>query len=348
MKRKNANKNPKLQNIPKAHKKPPQKTPTDKRWFIAAAVALVAVVALTFALIRYYSDPMDAVVARFNGQRITARDVSMEMNTARNQMSRYYQAMFPEALVIEWDREISEGLAFARANRESAALLAELGWDRDVPDGLTFEQAVREDAVRAVARNILMSEYASERGVIFAGHEVLTQKADMIGRNIIDDPTELAAFEPYMLEDDAPAAEALASALLERALAGEDFRTLVETYGEDPGMWSNPEGYTFVAGVMVEEFYEATKALEIGEISGLVRSDFGIHIIMRVEPNPEDTSMTGGQEFPLEELLGAQHILIPITPFNQRLNDAIPAAFESQLDDTNLRLRRALNDVPLV
>ncbi|WP_312644204.1 peptidylprolyl isomerase [Hydrogenoanaerobacterium sp.] len=69
---------------------------------------------------------------------------------------------------------------------------------------------------------------------------------------------------------------------LERAKAGEDFDALIKEYGEDPGMANSPEGYYFPEGQMVTEFYEGTKALKDNEISGLVESSFGWHIIQRL------------------------------------------------------------------
>ncbi|MEG0839673.1 MAG: peptidylprolyl isomerase [Hydrogenoanaerobacterium sp.] len=74
----------------------------------------------------------------------------------------------------------------------------------------------------------------------------------------------------------------LAEKALARAKAGEDFDALIAEYGEDPGTSSNPDGYIFPEGQMVTEFYEGTKALKVGEISGIIKSDFGIHIINRL------------------------------------------------------------------
>lgn len=74
----------------------------------------------------------------------------------------------------------------------------------------------------------------------------------------------------------------LADKALERAKAGEDFDALVKEYGEDPGMQNSPEGYYFTDGEMVPEFYEGTKALKDNEISGLVQTDYGWHIIQRL------------------------------------------------------------------
>lgn len=60
------------------------------------------------------------------------------------------------------------------------------------------------------------------------------------------------------------------------------FTKLLEEYGEDPGMETNPNGYTFKEGDMVDEFYQGTMELKEGEISEPVASDFGYHIIYRL------------------------------------------------------------------
>lgn len=60
-----------------------------------------------------------------------------------------------------------------------------------------------------------------------------------------------------------------------------DFDKLIEEYGEDPGMQSNPDGYIFTKGEMVQEFEDAAFALKEGEISGAVESSYGTHFIKR-------------------------------------------------------------------
>ncbi len=78
------------------------------------------------------------------------------------------------------------------------------------------------------------------------------------------------------------AVEALTSAQL-----GADFDTLVAEYGEDMDMVANPKGYYFTHNELLEEFEEAAFALEIGELSGIVESDLGYHIILRCEMDRE-------------------------------------------------------------
>ena len=66
-------------------------------------------------------------------------------------------------------------------------------------------------------------------------------------------------------------------ALLAKAKAGEDFSALMSKNSEDPGSQSQPAGYVFKEGDMVEEFYNAAKNLKENEISGIVESSYGYH-----------------------------------------------------------------------
>ncbi len=66
------------------------------------------------------------------------------------------------------------------------------------------------------------------------------------------------------------------------------FDELMTEYSEDPGTQVYPDGYTFLPGEMVEEFQLGAEALEDYEVSGLVESDFGYHIILRL-PTTRDS-----------------------------------------------------------
>ena len=74
-----------------------------------------------------------------------------------------------------------------------------------------------------------------------------------------------------------------AQSILDRINAGEDFDTLMNQYSEDTGLSNNPNGYTFTEGQMVTEFYDGAKALAEDEVSELVKSSYGYHIIKRIK-----------------------------------------------------------------
>lgn len=75
--------------------------------------------------------------------------------------------------------------------------------------------------------------------------------------------------------------ETLAKEVLGKVKGGEDFTALAKKYSEDPSVADNDGdmGY-FPRGLMVPEFEEAAFALEVGEISELVKTDYGYHIII--------------------------------------------------------------------
>ncbi|MBR5155055.1 MAG: peptidylprolyl isomerase [Clostridia bacterium] len=89
--------------------------------------------------------------------------------------------------------------------------------------------------------------------------------------------------EEGKVTDEAKAtAKKKAEEVLAKVKNGQDFDKLVKEYNEDPGM--TDEGYTFEQnGTMVKEFEDASFALKIGEVSELVETTYGYHIIKRVE-----------------------------------------------------------------
>ena len=60
------------------------------------------------------------------------------------------------------------------------------------------------------------------------------------------------------------------------------FDELMKAHSQDPGLATAPNGYTAYKGQMVPEFETAALAMEDGEISDIVESQFGYHIIMRL------------------------------------------------------------------
>lgn len=95
----------------------------------------------------------------------------------------------------------------------------------------------------------------------------------------------VAAAAPQAEQD---AAKAKAEKLLQQVKQNPaQFADLAKANSEDPGSAANGGDLGFFGrGMMVKPFEEATYALKQGEVSGLVKSDFGYHIIKLVAIKP--------------------------------------------------------------
>ncbi len=76
--------------------------------------------------------------------------------------------------------------------------------------------------------------------------------------------------------------------ILSQAKSDEDFAELAKTYSEDPGSKENGGLYeNFGRGQMVPPFEDAAFSVSIGEISDIVETSFGYHIIKVVDRKKE-------------------------------------------------------------
>ena len=71
----------------------------------------------------------------------------------------------------------------------------------------------------------------------------------------------------------------------------EEFDKLMTEESQDPGSMAYPDGYVFTSGKMVKPFEDAAFALEDNTISGVVESDYGCHIILRLPLEAESVTM---------------------------------------------------------
>ena len=95
--------------------------------------------------------------------------------------------------------------------------------------------------------------------------------------------------------------------ILQQVKAGADFAELAKKYSEDEG--SKPNGGDldyFSRGRMVPEFEAAAFALEVGQVSDIVKSQFGFHIIKVVDKKPAVTRSLDEVRPQIEEQLKRQ------------------------------------------
>lgn len=154
-------------------------------------------------------------------------------------------------------------------------LLAEMGFTPDTYSNMSYSSA----CYRA-----LEEYYYGENGVnLPTDEELIAQFEETYPNAIAAEHILISMTNPTTGETrtEEEAREA-AQAVLDRLNAGENFEDVMNEVSEDPGLSSYPNGYVFTEGQMLEPFYEAALALDEGEVSGLVQTEAGFHIIKRI------------------------------------------------------------------
>ncbi|HEX8137389.1 MAG TPA: peptidylprolyl isomerase [Pyrinomonadaceae bacterium] len=155
---------------------------------------------------------------------------------------------------------------------------------------------------------------------------------------------EINAYLAKHPELDPKQARATAEELVRRARAGENFDTLAKEYSTDP---SNKDkggdlGW-FGRGRMVKAFEDAAFALQPGQVSDVVQTQFGYHII-KMDERRNGTNAQGQPE----EQVHARHILLasgegeednPMGPPQQTARDKAKAAIEQEKEE------KLINDI---
>ena len=141
-----------------------------------------------------------------------------------------------------------------------------------------------------------LDEYLDSLGVFAVKHILL--------KNTDDNDQPLS-------EEELAQQKALAEDLLSQLQGASDleakFDELMNGYSQDPGLAANPDGYVFNStDSLVGGFREAALELEVGQLSGLVETDYGWHIMLRL-PLTEETKAEYGANFrddALNDLIG--------------------------------------------
>ena len=171
-------------------------------------------------------------------------------------------------------------------------------------DKITVEQALwtqaltKDDFIRLYNMEYLYQgltdHYYGEGGENEPAEEILLSYADAAGyyavKHILLETKE--STDEEKAEKKAKAEELLA----QLKASGNDealFDKLMKEHTEDPGIATNPEGYTFQANTNIDPaFEEAALALEPGQLSEIVEGQHGYHIMRRMPMKVTDDLKT--------------------------------------------------------
>lgn len=191
-----------------------------------------------------------------------------------------YQEAQERSLSLE-DGEVDSQIEQMRARFEG-----DEGWQQALEANNVTEEELREQIERNALIQQLIASSVDEPGEV-TDEEVRTfydenpeffeQGEQVSARHILIDTGELET--DAELEDARRRAEDIRQELVN----GADFATLAEERSEGPSAPRGGDLGTFGRGQMVPAFEEAAFALEEGEISQVVESEFGFHVIQVTE-----------------------------------------------------------------
>jgi parvulin-like peptidyl-prolyl isomerase len=131
------------------------------------------------------------------------------------------------------------------------------------------------------------------------------------------------SIRPIVSEDEKNQVKARAEAILKRTKAGEDFAKVAQAYSEDQGSKAKGGdlGY-FTLGRMVPEFEDAAFYTDPGEISGIVETQYGYHII-KVEDhiNARQRSFEEMKDY-IREKLHRQLVMFKVQKFIRQATES--------------------------
>lgn len=238
-----------------------------------------------------------------NAQRETIQDhaIQSEMEERGVTLSEEDEATLQS--IIEQNADALTGDGDGTATEDEIAafeayLLSEMNVDRAFFDMI--------NTVSLLADEGFVDEYGMD-GEEMSDEDVLAfaeQNGMMAAKHILIATVDTATMEALSDEEIAEKRQR-AEDLLAQLQAETDpeaqealFDELCAEYTEDTGYEYYPDGYVFVEGQMVTEFEDAVKAMEVGQLSDIVESSYGYHIILRTEVAPDAVigTSSSGQE----------------------------------------------------
>lgn len=212
-----------------------------------------------------------------------AKSLGASMPEAAEQQAIYARVVMQKFNELGLKLSYNEQKEMASVRRNSIANTSEDAYLNQIAQFGFSDQTYQNFMYISQCYQALNDYYFGENGVNTPSDEDIQKYYEdnyITAKHILITTVDPASGETKRTDEEA---KKEAQSILDRINAGEDFDTLMNQYSEDTGLSNNPNGYTFTEGQMVTEFYDGAKALAEDEVSELVKSSYGYHIIKRVK-----------------------------------------------------------------
>jgi len=284
-----------------------QRKPGRWFWALVAAMSLAWIALPALALEK---QPSEGKVAVVNGTVITQEDFDREMGRVRQQLlSRgkpLTDSQIPEIKKEVLENLINRELLYQESQRKAIkvdeaainervmalkkrfpseaefktalikANLSEADIRLQIKRGLAIEQFITKHFVEKVA----VSD--KELRAYYDNHPHSFKQPGQVRASHI-----LIKVDPQAEQSQRAEARKRIEEIQQKLQKGEDFATLAKGFSEGPSSAKGGDLGYFRRGQMVKPFEEAAFALKPGEVSDLVETRFGYHLIKVIEKKPE-------------------------------------------------------------
>ncbi|MDR0880517.1 MAG: peptidylprolyl isomerase [Clostridioides sp.] len=206
------------------------------------------------------------------------------------------------------DKEIKEAVAAMKKNMESnkeyKKQLTDIGIDEEflktqITENLALQKFQEDFSKKTKISDEEIKKYYDTHKDEFKKDEV---KASHILLKTVDDNNKPLPKEKI------EKAKKKAEEALKKVKAGEDFAKVAKEYSQDSSAQSGGDLGTFGRGQMVAEFEKAAFSMKVGDISDLVKTQYGYHIIKLTDKDNEQTSLEDAKETIKANLMKEKYI----------------------------------------
>jgi peptidyl-prolyl cis-trans isomerase C len=283
---------------------------TTKIIFLSALATVLTLIGFSSPVLAVDKQVSEGKVAVVNGAVITEKDLDRQVGILQQKLQktgkpmtegdltgirrRALENLIDEELLYQEavkqktkvsDTEINQALGTIKArfpdegqfqDALSKTGLSEAALKSQLERNLTIDQFIGKQFVQKV----VISD--KDTKVYYDAHRDLFKRPEQIRASHI-----LIRVDPQADQSQKDESRKKMEAIQQRLKKGEDFAELAKQYSEDPSSAKGGDLGYFGRGRMVRPFEDAAFALKPGEVSDIVETQFGYHLIKVTERKPE-------------------------------------------------------------